>query len=51
MRSSVWSMLLLTLLFSVLLTSAYRRDEVGRTVELNEDNWRVVLKGEWMILL
>ncbi len=32
--------------------SSYRRGmEMGKVIELDEENWRVVLEGEWMILL
>ncbi len=44
------SLFLLLLVLSPLCCSALRRDNLGKIVELNEDNWRTVLKGEWMIL-
>ncbi len=43
------TVLLLALLAAQCL--ALRKHQMGKVIDLDESNWRQVLKGEWMILL
>lgn len=51
MKNTSFLLVVVALAASAMPTyAAFGRDN-GDIVDLNEDNWRMVLKGEWMILL